>query len=182
MAQSSFSTSQYTSADFVESCGAILFDLSAKANKKVCLVNHLNSNQWLLAKGRRNINETRKDAAIREVIEETGYRCHLLPLRLPTRACSADEPSDIPDEARVRTGVTELFMCTVRQLSVGKGVKIISWFVATLDEGAHEGKGVGEEKFKAEFFACSEAVEKLYFETDREVLRTAIELVVITIG
>jgi hypothetical protein len=76
----------------------------------------------------------------------------------------------------VHHGLTEPFMCTVRNLPGESGVKIIWWFIAELD-GVEAGKGLGEEDLRSEFFDFEEAVEKLWFKTDRKVLRRAIEIV-----
>ncbi|KAL1593559.1 hypothetical protein SLS59_009256 [Nothophoma quercina] len=166
MAESNFVTRQYASEQFVESCGAVLFISSKPQNAKVCLVNYLKTNEWMLPKGRRNIGESRKEAALREVAEETGLQCRLLPVTMPTRACSAGDPPDVPDEARTQIDITEPFMCTVRELPKGNGTKLI-WCR----------RGPGEEQFKPEFFTADDAVQKLHFESDREVLRKAIEII-----
>ncbi|KAF2131524.1 hypothetical protein P153DRAFT_383623 [Dothidotthia symphoricarpi CBS 119687] len=177
MAQSNFPTRQLSSDQFVESCGTILFDRSDPQSKRVCLVNLVEKDEWMLAKGRRNIGETRKDAALREITEETGYSCHLLPIRMFTRVAAGDEPPDTPDEALVHDRLTEPFMCTMRRLLHGKGVKLIWWYVAALYEDAHDRRDPGEEKFSPQFFSCEMAVEKLYFEPDRDVLIKAIKIV-----
>ena len=182
MAQSIFTTRQFASDGFVESCGALLFNLSDPRAIKVCLVNLVHKNEWLLAKGRRNVGESRKDAALREVTEETGFRSALLPVTMATRACDPGGPVDAPDKPTVYDGVTEPFMCTLRDLPDGKGVKIIWWFVAVLEGDEEEQCGRAEEGFKAEFFLCEEAVQKLKFETDREVLRKAVDIVEATMA
>jgi hypothetical protein len=56
-------------------------------------------------------------------------------------------------------------------------VKVIWWYIAEVDAGARETPLLGEFGFRAEWFACEEALGKLTFKTDREVLRKAIELV-----
>ncbi|KAF2120808.1 NUDIX domain-containing protein [Lophiotrema nucula] len=173
MAQSGFVTRQLPSENFVESCGAILFDLADPATKKVCLVNYLKTNEWLLPKGRRNFAEQRKEAAIREIIEETGYRCHIHPVTMPTRALKQDGP----DVAQVLPGATEPFMVTIRDLKDGASVKFIYWYIAALDEEARGSRGAGEPQFVPEFFALSDAVDKLQFQSDRDVLSRAIQLV-----
>ena len=177
MAQSLFATQNYPTPDFVESCGASLFDLSNSEEKKVCLLHHKAKNEWLLAKGRRNIRESRKDAALREVIEETGYRCHLHPVTMTTRATPVDEAVDLPDKPRDYAGLTEPFMFTIREIRGKDNVKIIWWFIAVLDDGAITDRLPGEPDYQPEFFPCSQAVDTLTFETDREVLRKAIELI-----
>jgi 8-oxo-dGTP pyrophosphatase MutT (NUDIX family) len=100
MAESNFPTRQYPSSDFVESCGAIIFDLSHPSHKRICLSNIIAENKWILVKGRRNINESRRDTALREMYEETGYRCKLLPSLMPTRATTVHDPPDVSDENR----------------------------------------------------------------------------------
>jgi hypothetical protein len=95
MAQSSFPTHQYSSSTFVESCGTVLFDLSKPYSKRVCLTSILASNGWVLAKGRRNINEARKDAALREITKrlDIDANCCLyawlreLLIRTPQQTC-----------------------------------------------------------------------------------------------
>lgn len=178
MAQSNCATQQYSSEQFVESCGAILFDLSTPNEAKVCLVNLVKTQQWMLAKGRRNIGESRKDAATREVTEETGYKCKLLPIRMLTRAPHPeDDQSDTPDRSRGVDNLTDPFMFTIRELPRGKGVKVIWWFIAVLEDDARAARGPGEDQFKPEFFSFIDAVDKLHFETDRQVLRKAIQIV-----
>ena len=183
MAQSSLPTQQYPTPSFVESCGAILFSLSPSPSipPRVCLVNILSQNKFVLPKGRRNINESRKDAALREAYEETGYRCKLLPVKMATRATGPEDDAEVKDEAKVREGLMEPFMFTIRELGVGKGVKIIWWYVAVVDDEDGE-RGPGEEGLRPEFLDCGEAVDKLWFETDREVLRRAMEIVEETVA
>ncbi|KAL5113756.1 hypothetical protein ACEQ8H_008368 [Pleosporales sp. CAS-2024a] len=177
MAASNFPTRQYPSSEFVESCGTILFDLSQPCNTLVCLGHLVVSSEWVLVKGRRNINESRQDAAIRETYEETGYRCKLLPVRMSTRATAVDDAPDVPDRPREHDNLTEPFMCTMRELGTGKGVKMIWWFIAVLDMLDAEERGPGEqETMQAAFMACEAAVETLTFETDRHVLRRAINI------
>jgi 8-oxo-dGTP pyrophosphatase MutT (NUDIX family) len=175
MAQSSFTTHQYPSSHFVESCGAVLFDLSNPEAKKICLVQY--QGMWIIAKGRRNIGETRQSAALREVMEETGYRCHIVPVRMPTRAPLPDDPVNLADEARIHEGLTEPFMFTMRELKDGASVKLIWWYIAALDHGAYEDRLPGEEDIIPEFFSVKDAVEKLTYQTDRDVLKRAIELI-----
>ncbi|KAL2882975.1 hypothetical protein SGCOL_001665 [Colletotrichum sp. CLE4] len=179
MAASNFVTREYASEAFVESCGAILFD-SSKDPARVCLLRYLATNEWLLAKGRRNCGESRQEAALREVLEETGLRCRLLPVDMATRAPEPDDDANAPDQAAARRGITEPFMLTMRELDGGARVKLIWWYVATLEEGAAVETAGGETQFSASFFGLDEAVQKLTFEDDRGVLRKAIQLIMKT--
>ncbi len=176
MSKSSFPNCQVPSERFVESCGAVLFDLSDPHAKKVCLIHYLRKDEWLLAKGRRNCGEHRKDAALREVLEETGYQCHLHPVTMPTRAPPVDETANVLDKARIYPNLTEPFMFTARGIDGGSSVKLIWWYIAALDVDSGVNMLPGEIAFRAEFFPCVEAVEKLTWPADVEVLKRAIEL------
>ncbi|OQE20746.1 hypothetical protein PENFLA_c016G08409 [Penicillium flavigenum] len=178
MTTSSATTTQYTSEQFVESCGAILFDLSTQS-KTVCLIHYQAKNEWLLAKGRRNCGESRHEAALREVHEETGYRAHLHPVTMYTRAPPPiDEQGHMPDKPRSYPDLTEPFIVTMRHLGDSvDDVKIIWWYIAALDEGVGAGSARAEEEFTAKFFPLEDAVKKLSFQNDRTVLQKAISLV-----
>lgn len=171
MAASSFQTAQYPSTSFTESVGAIALNLSTR---QILLVHYAKRDEWLLAKGRRNVGESRHEAALREMREEIGYSCNLLPLTMTTRAPPAVETGDTPEEARAHENVVEPFMLTCRHLNDGREVKLIWWYIAAIDESAETGKG--EEQFDAQLFGFEEAVDMLTFETDREVVRRAIEI------
>ena len=179
MATSSYSTTQYPSDRFVESAGAILFDTTS-APRKACLLHYLAKDEWLLPKGRRNLGESRHDAAVREVREETGFPCRLYPVRMSTRAPSPTvgiEPC--LDLVRSYPHLIEPFMLTVRELEGELGVKLIWWYIAVLDPEDENGprRSQGEVDFRAEFFGCGEALEKLTFQLDRDILQRAISIV-----
>lgn len=160
MAASNFTTNNYTSEKFVESCGAIMFDFSS-ASMKVSLINYLKKNEWLLPKGRRDCNEHRKDAAVREVREETGYACRLLPVTMPTRAPAPEESANVPDRPREYADIDDPFMVSLRGPEESSGIKLIWWYIAEVD-GHGEG-GDAEEGFTAKFFDCDEAMRTLTF-------------------
>jgi 8-oxo-dGTP pyrophosphatase MutT (NUDIX family) len=162
----------YAATDFVESAGAIPFDLS---KRQIYLVHYGAKNEWLLAKGRRNVGESRADAGLREVREETGLTCSHLNIQLATRAPATSDPPDVGDIASVRNVVREPFMCTLRELGGGKGIKIIWWYVAQVAPDASVGNG--ESAFKVAKLGYQEAIEKLTYEGDREVLRQAVNIV-----
>ncbi len=177
MASSKFTTTQYTSEEFVESSGAVLFDFS-QAKTTVCLIHYLAKDEWLLAKGRRNCGETRLEAALREVHEETGYPCRPYPVTMSTRAPAATEMGSVSDEARSYPGLTEPFMLTIREMEE-KGAKLIWWYIAEVDKDTlgKNGDIHGEADFAAAFLSCDEALRRLTFEDDRSVLKRAVTLV-----
>ncbi|KAH9905437.1 NUDIX domain-containing protein [Xylariomycetidae sp. FL2044] len=174
MASNWWNSNLYSAELFVEACGAVVFDSSSSATKpkKVCLLYYGKNDEWVLPKGRRNCNETRQEAAIREVMEESGYAIRLRPLTMATRAPSESEAPDVRDAPRTYEDLTEPFILDVRDLGEGKGVKLVWWFIAEVDGLA----GEGEAQFKAQFIRCDKAVERLTFQKDREILSKAIEL------
>jgi 8-oxo-dGTP pyrophosphatase MutT (NUDIX family) len=121
------------------------------------------------------LQESRAEAALREVQEETGLACFHLNSKSATRAPAPCEPADVADKSRVYDNVLEPFIFSMRQLGGEKGVKLIWWFIAEVDVGAPVGKG--EKDFEVAAFKYQEAVEMLTFEGDREVLHRAIETV-----
>lgn len=169
MATSKFQTEQYSAEQFVESVGAIAIKVTTR---EVCLISY--AGEWMLAKGRRNIGESRSQAALREMKEETGYSCHMLPLTMKVRAPPATETVDYPDEPSVQEKVCEPFMLTCRHLHGNGGIKLIWWYIATIDESAEVGPS--EEQFKTRLVGFEEALSMLTFENDREIVRKAMEI------
>ncbi|KAI1080136.1 NUDIX domain-containing protein [Whalleya microplaca] len=172
MAASRWKSTLYPSDQFVEACGAIVFDTSSHP-KQVLLLYYGKKDEWLLPKGRRNCNESRKTAAIREVREESGYAVRLCPVTMVTRAPSELEEPDIKDIPRTYRGLTEPFIVDVRDLGEGKGAKLVWWFIAELVGIV----GEGESQFEAHFIRYDEAIEKLTYKKDREILEKAVEVI-----
>lgn len=180
MAASRFKTTQlqHFSEDFVESVGSVIFRLSPQ---EICLIQNRNNGEWLLPKGRRNCGESRKQTALREAQEETGYSCHLLPITLNTRAPPSIEVEIYPDEPRLYHGIVEPFALTTRQLGE-RNTKLIWWYIAALDETEQKSNVVhpGDESYTATFFPYAAAAEKLTYETDKAVVQKAVEIVLAT--
>ncbi|KAI1483466.1 hypothetical protein K445DRAFT_61359 [Daldinia sp. EC12] len=171
MATTRWKSTLYPSEKFVEACGAVVFN--ATEPEQVLLLYYAALDEWLLPKGRRNCNESRKDAVIREVLEESGCAIRLRPVTMETRAPSDFEAADVKDVPRTYDSLTEAFMLDVRDLGKGNGVKLVWWFIAELDSIV----GEGEAQFEPRFFQGDEAVEILTFQKDRDVLMKALELV-----
>jgi 8-oxo-dGTP pyrophosphatase MutT (NUDIX family) len=172
MATSRFPTTHYTSSQFVESVGAVLFNLRRRA---VCLVHLPDRDEWVLAKGRRACGESRQQTALREVNEETGYPCRLLPLTMATRLTPKIETECTPDIPRTFTNVSEPIAVTVRVLGE-QDAKLIWWYVAAIDEEALNER-LGKEKLDVALFSYEEVVERLTFQVDRDTVKMAINLV-----
>jgi 8-oxo-dGTP pyrophosphatase MutT (NUDIX family) len=174
MASSRFESEQFMSEAFVESVGAIPFRLMSR---EICILHLLGSNEYVLAKGRRNCGESRQAAALREVAEETGFICHLLPLKMYTRAPPAVETEQLNDKARFYTGICEPFALQVRRLDEGD-IKLIWWFIAAVDaETYSKEKLEGRRGYEVEFYNYTDVLERLTFQQDRDMVKRAIDLV-----
>ncbi|KAI1323940.1 hypothetical protein F5Y16DRAFT_402903 [Xylariaceae sp. FL0255] len=172
MAESRFETEQYMSDAFVESVGAVLFRLSTK---EICVLRHLEREEYVLAKGRRNCGETRQKTAVRELTEETGYACRLLHLNMHTRAPPSVQTEQLADEARFYTNICEPFTLQIRRFGKDE-IKLIWWFVAAVDEEASAHGSLESERYAVEFYNYTDVLEKLTFQTDRETVKKAIDL------
>ena len=95
---------------------------------------------------------------------------------METRAPPAIETEEggSPDIVRMEERGTEPFMLTMREIGT-QGVKVIWWYVAAVEEAQVVGKG--EAKFQPALFGYDEAVERLAFQLDREIVQKAILLV-----
>ncbi|KAL6876101.1 NUDIX hydrolase domain-like protein [Trichoderma longibrachiatum] len=163
----------YGAEQFVESAGTVLFRLSTH---EICILRLLNKpNEYVLPKGRRNIGESRQAAAIRETIEETGIPCYLLPVDLVSRLTPTVPKGHLPDEPRLYKGACEPIAMQQRRLGSG-GVKLIWWFVAAVSEEEplrqHEA-----DLFEVEFYSYDEAVQRLTYKDNRDLVERAIERV-----
>lgn len=172
MAASKFLTEQYSTENILESAGAVIFNLKSK---QLCLLYHKLSGEYYLPKGRRNVGESRHAAALREATEETGYNCLPLSINLSSRQPSADETDvNAPDHIQEHHNVsTEPFMVTLRDLGSGRK-NLVWWYIAS---SSFVSRDSGEEQYAAHTFGYHDAVERLTFETDRVVVRKAVEIV-----
>ncbi len=184
---SSAATHQYNAAEFVESAGLVPFHLSSR---RICLIQHPKRNEYLLPKGRRNCTETRAQTALREVKEETGYTCRLLPVKMAIRAPPAVEVEGVhtPDIARVFDEITEPMMLQKRELSADgtKNLKLIWWYIGAINEDYVASGSSSEESrneiFRARLFSFQAAIDALTFDGDKEVVRAAVAIVEATYG
>ncbi|KAJ2974784.1 hypothetical protein NUW58_g8546 [Xylaria curta] len=173
MAQSRFESEQYMSEAFVESVGGVLFRLSTR---EICVLHLLKRDEYVLAKGRRNCGETRQQTAVREVTEETGYACRLLPLNMYTRAPPAIETEQLADEARFYKNICEPFTLQVRHFGENQ-IKLIWWFVVVVDEEVSSQGPPESERYDVRFYSYTDVLDKLTFRMDREMVEKAIQLV-----
>ena len=164
-------TLQLFAHEFVESAGAILFD---KDMKRICLLYNREKGVYILPKGRRNCNESRPDAAVREVREETGYHCEILPLKMKTRAPPENECGQTSDSPREEDALQDPFALTIRDQG-NRRRKLVWWYIArwTGDEETE----YEFDRFKRHWILCEEAMEMLTYKADSELAQRAIQLV-----
>ncbi|KAL6713755.1 hypothetical protein ACLMJK_008247 [Lecanora helva] len=166
-----FPTTQYASSEFVESAGAILFHISSQ---RVCLLRLKKRDEWLLAKGRRNCEESRASTALREVEEENGFSCYLLPVTMEIRAPPKDEGDvSLPDQPRKYVGSLEPFYLTMRHVAE-RNLKLIWWYIAAIRK--NEEMRPSEDRYDRVLVGYEEAMGKLTFREDREILEKAIHI------
>lgn len=177
MAASRYPTTQYLAGNFVLSAGSVLFRRRMATNTlEICILHHLTRDEWLLPKGRKDRGETVEQAAVRETYEETGYVCALWPQRMPTRAT-------VPGVSNVHvvetaSGLVEPIAVTVRDLGRSR-TKMIFWFITVVDEGVEkvEGSQMENENFESMFLEARAALERLTFQSDRDIVAQAIDIV-----
>jgi 8-oxo-dGTP diphosphatase len=62
----------------IQAAGGLVFRVSPKGNLKVLLAHRPRYDDWGLPKGKASGKETPEETALREVLEETGYRCRIV--------------------------------------------------------------------------------------------------------
>jgi len=170
--ESPFSSLQLYADEFVESAGAVVFK-----SQQICLIHHRVKNEYLLPKGRRNCGESRIQAVIREVLEETGWHCLLFPVTMSTRAPPSQELGYTPDVAEVREAIHDPFALTIRE-EAGRQRKFIWWYVAKVDENMQQEKtSTVDLDLEPVFVSYEGAVNMLTYKGDRELVERAMELV-----
>ena len=168
------SSTQLYADEFLESAGAVVFHL---LSHRICIVYNSFKKEYLLPKGRRNCAEARANAALREVQEETGYKCTLLPIAMTTRAPPADEQEFTPDVPRFQDSTCDPFALTIRDEG-GRRRKLIWWYIAQVDSvDFKEKQSHFDKELEPVWMSFDEVGEKLSYLGDRELVERAIELV-----
>ena len=166
-------SNQWLSENFVLSAGAVVLN---QAQSKVCLIQNTKG-EYFLPKGRKNVGESLEEAALREAYEETGFRCRLLPMAMPSRATPVtDSKRHIPDVVRVFERATEPAAISMRPGPDGNQ-KIIFWFIAVAEGTYEQDTQMENEKFRVNFYTFEDALKKLTFSTDKELTKAVIKLV-----
>ncbi|KAL4072191.1 NUDIX hydrolase domain-like protein [Scleroderma yunnanense] len=157
---------------FVICAGSVLFRRDAEDTWQICILHNRTDQLFVLPKGRKDCGETTEEAAIRETHEETGYPCKLLPCTMMTRA---PPPSiNVVDEPRAIEGATEPFAVTFRDQN---GTKVIWWYLTIVSGEKEEGTQTASENYLSEFITPGQAIQKLTFQEDRNLVHRALTLV-----
>ena len=152
---------------------AISFRISTR---EICLLYLHERDEYVLAKGRRNCGENTRETAVREMTEETGYLCRLLPVIMSTRAPPAVETEQSKDVPRIFSEMIEPFTLQIRQQDEND-VKIIWWYIAAIDEDmSPDEERLEKQKFRVIFYDYKKALDKLTFQLDRDMVKNAIEI------
>jgi len=183
MASSHYPTTQYLAGNFVLSAGSILFRRVQPASGtgastlEICILHHMTTDEWLLPKGRKDRGEALEQTAIRETYEETGYPCRLWSQRMPTHA-PAPGVSNVHC-TQIVDDVTEPLAVTIRELRHGR-TKLIFWYIALAEEGVEKvaGSQMENENFESHFVNTQTALQRLTFQSDRDIVQQAIDIVI----
>ena len=145
---------------FVLSSGAVPIDV---AENLVLLLYHRSKGEYFLPKGRKQAGESLEDAALRETMEESGYKCTLLRHCLPTKALGHDSPHQEP--------------IAVQQRHDGYVRKVIFWYAAQVDSNAQQKECVQEEgeDFEVRWANTEDAASLMSFVDDREIVERALD-------
>lgn len=164
--------------EFHCSAGCVLFRFDTPS-PQICILRNRRNNEYVLPKGHKDLDETLKEAAIRETYEETGYPCELLPVNLLTRVpppgvSSGDSPREAAD-------ATEAIAITVRNLEPGnpeKNVKLVWWYIAQITSSRKvNGTQMDTEDLESQFLDADVAIRTLSRSGDRDVAGRALALV-----
>lgn len=91
------------------------------------------------------------------------------------------EVEQLDDQARFYTKICEPIALQIRQLGVGE-TKLIWWYVATIKEGESVKDAQEDGKTSVMFLSYADALDKLTFQMDRDLVQRAIQLVSDTYG
>jgi len=118
---------------------------------EVCLIATAGRTRWQLPKGRIEPGETKEEAALREVLEETGL------------------------EAEIEEHLGEISFRYVRKQRKRIHKRVV-FFLMVYQDGSTDDHD--DEVDEARFFAIDEALERLTFESERDIVTRARTLLV----
>jgi len=193
-------TAIWSSHDFILGAGVVIIQPSTGRVvllKRKGKIKGKEETIYFLPKGRKDIGESIEECALREGYEESGYKCSLLPLDIPTHAPSPNENENENEYGGVRYPNTEPFTintfhfndATVQDPSHlnPNGLQYLCfWYLAQITDDAVEQHGTRtayEKDYETMLIPFEKAIELMCFDgneyvhwTQREVLKTAYKL------
>ncbi|KAK0703546.1 NUDIX hydrolase domain-like protein [Lasiosphaeria miniovina] len=174
---------EFRAADaFVMSCGTVTLDL---ALGKVLIVWNKKYEIFQLPKGRRNIDESMLDAAIRETYEETGHKVTPLCLNIATLATLPRDDKSKEYVSPKNKDVTDGYLSTdylggcvyPDPQAETDTLKAVLFFAAKGDSTATPVSGTQEawEDLHARWMTIEDAASKLRFKGEVDAVRKAVE-------
>ncbi|KAI4111117.1 MAG: hypothetical protein LQ339_000845 [Xanthoria mediterranea] len=97
---------------------------------------------------------------------------------MSTPAPFAIEDEQLDDEAHFYTDICEPFSLKIRSLAEDN-VKLTWWYIAAVneDEPSQDRFQLDKDKFAVEFHCFADALKKLTFQMDRDMVKKAIDIV-----
>ncbi|TCD71179.1 hypothetical protein EIP91_012128 [Steccherinum ochraceum] len=173
--------SGYFASNFMLGVGVLIIQ---PATGKVVVVRDVREDgsvYWFFPKGRKDVGEDFREAALREAYEESGYRVSLMPLFTPSKAPNPAKP--VEDIWKQGLNTEPIYMSNYYWAPDAYNKQIphiylTLWYVAELAQDAvyHEGTGVEtEENFETHLMEYEEAILKVEAPF-KEVLRLGYKL------
>lgn len=130
-------------ANEIVAAGGVVIDADSREARFVLLVHRPKYNDWSFPKGKMEPNETIREAAIREVREETGLTCRIIRELQPIRYTTENRKGEA-------------------------GPKVVYYFLMVPSSGSL--KVNNYEIDRAEWFKLDEAARALTYDHDRQLL------------
>jgi len=167
-------TSLVFSDKFVISCGTVALDLKRSL---VLLIRWRKNNQILLPKGRKNIDESLEDAALRETYEETGHNVRLLPLIIHTNA-PRKPVWDLGHASTVGENPCSEPIAMQQRITPKGRLKIIYWYAAFCDASISPvpDTQMANEDYETIWASFSSYQKVMTFDNDKMIVARVIEL------
>ena len=159
--------SLHPSSAFTLCCRTVSVDIEKGL---VLVIICLKTGEYLVSKGRKDINKSLKRTATREMLEETGFPAKLLPLAIPTLATTPThhEVNPMPGAARYALAIEPI---AVSQRVIDRNLMIMFWYAAQVDSTLQQKRDTQQEGevFKSVWIPLVKVAETPSFDNDRQI-------------